>query len=154
MEIFRKVAGIPYEVSNLGGVRHSDTKRERDFTDSLQYDQGYKYLHLSTGSHKVSRLVGFAFVDGWFEGAVIDHKDENRSNDHWENLRWVTRAFNSSIAGRKPINQLTKEGKLVKTWDSKAEAGRILGICQSAIGSCISGKSKTSGGFMWEYTDE
>jgi len=151
MEIFKEVPGIPYEVSNLGKVRHSTSKKERDFSDSLQYDQGYKYLHLATGSHKVSRLVGFAFVGGWFEGAVIDHKDTDRSNDEHTNLRWVTRAFNSSISGRKPILQLDTDGSTLKVWESKAKAGRVLGICQSAIGSCISGKSKTSGGFKWRY---
>ena len=50
-----------------------------------------------------------------------------------------------------PILQLTKDGTLIKEWQSGREAERILGIRQSSICWCCKGKSKTAGGFIWRY---
>ena len=44
--------------------------------------------------HYVAILVGLTFVDGWFEGAEIDHIDTNKENNIWTNLRWVTHEEN------------------------------------------------------------
>ena len=35
-------------------------------------------------------LVAREFVDGWFEGAEVNHKDFNRANPSYWNLEWVT----------------------------------------------------------------
>lgn len=43
---------------------------------------------------QVHRLVGFCFVDGYFDGAVINHKDKNIHNNHYTNLEWVTQREN------------------------------------------------------------
>lgn len=38
--------------------------------------------------------VATAWVDGWFEGAEVDHIDYDRNNFHANNLRWVTHLDN------------------------------------------------------------
>ena len=43
---------------------------------------------------QVHRLVGKYFVDGYFEGAVINHKDKNIHNNNYQNLEWVTQKDN------------------------------------------------------------
>ena len=43
----------------------------------------------------VHRLVGFAFVDGYFEGASIDHINGNKTDNRKENLEWVTLSENT-----------------------------------------------------------
>lgn len=48
-------------------------------------------------------LVAHSFVDGWFEGAEVNHKDFNRANPNADNLEWVTHQENiaySHNAGR------------------------------------------------------
>lgn len=40
------------------------------------------------------RLVGKYFVDGYFDGAVIDHIDGDITNNDYRNLRWVTQKEN------------------------------------------------------------
>lgn len=42
----------------------------------------------------VHQLVAQAFVPGWFEGAVVNHKDANKLNNHYTNLEWVTQKEN------------------------------------------------------------
>lgn len=43
---------------------------------------------------QIHRLVGKYFVDGYFDGAEIDHKDKNIHNNHYSNLEWVTHKEN------------------------------------------------------------
>lgn len=38
----------------------------------------------------IHRLVAEYFVDGWFPGAVVNHKDGNNRNNTADNLEWVT----------------------------------------------------------------
>ena len=48
------------------------------------------------------------------------------------------------------VQQFTKEGTFVKLYPSCAEAARQIGMSNSAIKMCVSGKSKTAGGFVWK----
>ena len=50
-----------------------------------------------------------------------------------------------------PILQLTKDGELVKEWPSAKEAERQLGIPQPNICTCLKGRRKSAGGFVWRY---
>jgi hypothetical protein len=43
----------------------------------------------------VHRLVGRAFVPGYFDGACIDHVDGNKLNNRASNLEWVTLSENT-----------------------------------------------------------
>lgn len=38
----------------------------------------------------IHRLVAECFVDGYFEGAVVNHIDGNNRNNHASNLEWTT----------------------------------------------------------------
>ncbi len=50
---------------------------------------------------------------------------------------------------RKPIFQLTLDGTYIKKWSGPQEAAGALGINQSSISSCLSGKLRKAGGFIW-----
>ena len=59
-----------------------------------------------------------------------------------------------AINGKKrsiPILQFTKDGTFVKEWPSAHEAERHLGIPQSNICSCLKGRLKSTGGYVWRY---
>ena len=59
---------------------------------------------------------------------------------------------NGAINGKKnsiPILQLSKDWTLIKEWPSACEAGRHLGIAQSSICSCLKGRRKSAGGYVW-----
>lgn len=93
-----------YEVSNMGRVKsyHGKEKILKPWKNS----SGYLYVVLSKNNKSktitIHRLVALHFVDGWFEGAHVDHIDTNRENNIWTNLRWVTYKGNMN-------NELTKE---------------------------------------------
>ena len=43
-----------------------------------------------TGAIFVHRLIASVWVDGYFDGAVVNHIDYNRTNNKAENLEWMT----------------------------------------------------------------
>lgn len=51
----------------------------------------------------------------------------------------------------KAVVQLSKSGKYVQSFSSSHEAERITGIANGNISRCCRGKSKTAGGYKWQY---
>lgn len=51
----------------------------------------------------------------------------------------------------KKVNQYTKEGKYIKTFDSLTDAWLETGASIGSIGKVCKGLAKTSGGFVWKY---
>lgn len=50
---------------------------------------------------KVHRLVGRAFVDGFKEGLIINHKEKPKTYNHYTNLEWTTHKGNLEYAYEK-----------------------------------------------------
>jgi len=57
---------------------------------------------------KAHRMVAELYVDGYFEGAWIDHIDCNKQNNHPSNLQWCTPEYNRS-KGNNPTYPLFLE---------------------------------------------
>jgi group I intron endonuclease len=53
-----------------------------------------------------------------------------------------------------PINQYTKEGDFIKTWDSARCAAKGLGLTHPNIVNCCNNKAKSAGGFVWKKRGE
>lgn len=51
------------------------------------------------------------------------------------------------------VDQFTKDGKFIRTWES-IKAARRAGYCESSIQYCIKGKMKTSAGCIWKVHEE
>lgn len=95
-EEWRTIRDYPdYIVSTHGRVYN--TRRNRILTLS-RATGGYLSAALLNGhqykNHMVHRLVAFEFVDGYFDGAFVNHLDGDKQNNHYENLEWVTHADN------------------------------------------------------------
>ncbi len=104
-----------YQVSNLGEVRsldryitHKDGRKifykGKKLKPSLA-GIGYEYVLLAkNGKNKntyIHRLVALHFVDGYFEGAEVNHKDENKQNNIWTNLEWCDSKYNNNYGTKK-----------------------------------------------------
>ena len=59
---------------------------------------GYLYIDcVDQDRHKrfgVHQLVAKYFCDGYFEGAVVNHIDADKTNNHYTNLEWVSQRDN------------------------------------------------------------
>jgi len=52
---------------------------------------------------------------------------------------------------RKPIIQLSKEGVNIAEWSAILEASKAIGVSAGGISSCLTGRIKSVGGFIWQY---
>jgi len=52
----------------------------------------------------------------------------------------------------KPITQMNLEGNYIMTYEKIKEASRKTGVNSGNISSCIHGKLKTAGGFLWKFS--
>lgn len=52
------------------------------------------------------------------------------------------------------VSQYSKEGKLLKTFNSVAEASKQTSVPTSGIYATCNGKQKTSGGYIWKYVEQ
>lgn len=102
-----------YQVSSCGKVRSLDrivtqknkpgykpiTRIYKGRILKANVDNGY--LKLSLSNRKINKtirihvIVAETFCNGWFEGAVVNHKDGNKLNNDYLNLEWVTIAENN-----------------------------------------------------------
>ena len=95
-EIFKDVEGYEgiYTISNYG--RLFNTKKE--LKPYLLNNGYYSCILCKDGNRKnktIHQLVAKHFVEGYKEGLVVNHKDLNKTNNHYSNLEWITPKENS-----------------------------------------------------------
>lgn len=144
---------MTWEITSLGYARVG-----------LTFDNGTKkhiYVH---------QLVGQAFLENPNNLTEINHKDENKLNNHYSNLEWCTRQYNNTYGSRAPENRVynttldslrgTNNAKPVVMCDinthdaicffcSSVEANRVMNISGSAIRRAC--KRTPEGGISTEY---
>lgn len=164
MEEWKDIEGYPnYMVSNLGRVKSLKFGKEK-ILKSRKNNDGYLYINLckegKKKTHTIHRLVAQAFLPNPNNLPEVNHKDEDKTNNRIENIEYCDRKYNINYGNRnekmakslsKPILQFTKEMELVRKWESATDASRVLGINQGDICSCLKGKLKSVGGFIWGY---
>ena len=109
-----------YEISNFGNVRNIKT----GLILKQSNIKGYKKINLVNDNgegitHRVHRLIAEYFIPNPNNKPIIDHIDNNKSNNNVNNLRWVTLQENSSnrslninnTSGTKGVNFIQKQNK-------------------------------------------
>lgn len=161
MEEWKTVVGYDeYEVSSYGRVRSKD----RTYVDSLgrtYHKQGQiiklehqvsknGYVQVMVGisskrkMHRliVARLVASAFLQNPNNLPQVNHKDENTTNNHVDNLEWCSEIYNvnygtgiqrRSISKKRKINVYNCNHELIDTVDSGIEASKKYGVSRGHI---------------------
>ena len=157
-----------YEVSNLGRVRSLDHMGRCG--DGMKLYKGkvlkqqnaYKgYLGVcikDRGNIIVHREVAKAFVPGYFDGAQVNHKDENKHNNRADNLEWVTLKENINYGSHNKkikdyatrmrgcaVEQYSADGHLICTYPSQSSAAMALGVCLSRVQAVLDKPNKVKG---------
>ena len=101
-EVWKNIEGYEnYQISNFGRVKSLNFKRsgrEQLLSTNAKTPAGYSVVCLRKNDKSqveyVHRLVALHFVDGYEEGLVVNHKNENPNDNHYTNLEWVTLEYN------------------------------------------------------------
>lgn len=79
-----------YLISNMGRV----WSIEREWWLISSLSGNYPTVYFDGKSHLVHRLVAQAFIPNPDNLPIVNHRDENKHNAHWENLEWCTQEYN------------------------------------------------------------
>lgn len=88
-----------YFVSEGGRVFSAKRKIFREL-HTWKNRGGYLKTKIYNKSESVHRLVASVFVENPLELETVDHIDGDKLNNHYTNLRWMTREENAGRAGR------------------------------------------------------
>lgn len=167
-----------YQISSLGRVRSLDKKvLQKNKFNKTQYVpykgkilkpqkqiNGYETIDL----HKqgkfvrklIHRLVAETFIPNLNNLSYINHKDNNISNNHVDNLEWCTQSYNIQYAydngnkippNMRKVQQMNDKGETQATFISIQEAERKTNIKASNISKCCRGLRNKAGGYKWQY---
>lgn len=157
VEIWKDIKGYEgyYQVSNQGNV-----KTIKDSINKLRafgsLPSGYKQVTLCKDgkckSFLVHRLVAEAFIPNPDNLPIINHKDEDKTNNIVSNLEWCTYQYNTQYSlGRKIAQIDIRTGKVICIWDSTRQIERELGFRHQNIVTCCNGTFSTAYKYRWEY---
>ena len=188
MKEWREIDGFPnYMVSNTGetkSLNYNKTGREKVLIPH-KLSNGYLGINLYDGNKRscyrlIHRLVAQAFLPNPNGYSIINHKDENRSNNSVNNLEWCSYKYNLNYGNRNsklsnsltnnpffsiPVLQYSKTREFLNEFPSIAEAAKTInnGNIKAAVTNilkCCRGvadtqfgivRRKTAYGYIWKF---
>lgn len=164
-EIWKKIleSDKNYEVSNLGRVRNGNTLKILAPRPSAN---GYLRVHISVGNGRkdfyIHRLVASYFCNHPEGCDIVNHLDNDPSNNKASNLEWVTQKQNVDYArnqdrminwpDRKPVIGF-KDGKEYH-FESIYAASKACHVYTSDISRCCRGLRSDTDGYTWQFAGE
>ena len=112
-----------YKISNLGRVKNIKTEKilKTHILNSGYYSCSLYNKNLTKKGRKckdftIHRLVGIHFIKNEKpeEYIEIDHMDNNKLNNHYSNLKWVSRSINEVYKNKRNRKKMKKKGSIFK----------------------------------------
>lgn len=134
-----------YQVSNTGRVRslnYNGTGKTKVLKQTTNKDRYKKVTLFKKGKCKtwrVHRLVALAFIPNPNNYPIINHKDENPSNNYYKNLEWCTYSYNTNYGNcRKKMSEAMKRRNLILHIDTQhqTQAKKQLEKIQQIYSNC------------------
>jgi hypothetical protein len=133
-------------------IKYKTSKRKEYYIYNLVLNKGVRQVY-------IHQLVANAFLPKKPEGYIVDHIDEDSTNNHYTNLQWLTIGQNAAKSLSKEVviylydSVSDGKGEMVGTYPSIMEASRKLQIHQGNLTDTANKKRNHCAGFVAEYQE-
>lgn len=163
-----------YEADTNGDI-FSLTRNKKMKPNYLTSGYAQYSLHKNGKRHMLlgHRLIALTFIPNPSNYPVVNHIDENKTNNNVENLEWCTHSYNirvssthkeaakhrtginnaGGIAVQKACERLSDNGVALEEYKSISDAHRKTRINLSNISACCRGMRETAGGYKWRFKE-
>ena len=167
--MWKIIENTNYQVSESGLIQNMNTGR---ILKAVKDNRGYCSVYLSINGKEqrylIHRLVADAFIPNPDNLPIINHKDENPSNNNVDNLEWCNHSYNTTYGTcqerrklkitnhknlSKPVNQFSISGEFIKQYPSAMEVKRQTGFDNSHVSQCCNGRLEQAYGYIWKYVN-
>ena len=179
-EVWKDIVGYEglYQVSNLGrikslprqilsGIYYSNVRTTDEIIKSTTISNaGYELVALYKNNKEkrftVHRLVAKTFIPNPDNLPEVNHKDEDKLNNHVGNLEWCTKKYNVnygtskqrlSDARKKPVEKLDKDDNVICKYGFVTEVKKDK-FDPSRVIQCCKGRKEYYRGYKWRYADD
>ena len=166
-ELWYKIEGYDYFISNYGEVMNKDGKIKKLKTDRYGYKQVGLWKDGRAKWFSVHRLVATYFIPNPYNKPQVNHINEIKDDNRVENLEWCTASENINYGTRnekvrnaemgsknhraKCVELYDLNGNLIKIFGSIREASTETGICETRIYECLTNKREHYKETVWKY---
>ena len=147
-----------YKISKNGIIYTKDSK------NIIKYRMlnGYKIVGLNSlngyKTYTLHRLIAMTFIPNPNNLPVVNHINENKTDNRIENLEWVTQKENINKSSKvtshsRKVIQICEDNIMIE-YDSITEAAQAINLSRAAISKACLGVNKSAGGYKWKYSDD
>lgn len=95
MEEWKMINDFPnYQISNMGQIKNNKGKILKKHNNGTGYYQIGLYKNKKCEWFYIHRLVAIHFLPNWNDLKECDHINNDKSDNRYCNLRWITRSNN------------------------------------------------------------
>ena len=107
-------------------------------------------------TYSVHTCVAEAYIPNPDNLPCVNHRDENKQNNSVDNLEWCTVKYNTNYGtsiqrSHEKLKKAIYCRELDEIFSSAGDAAEQLGLKRPNIWCALSGRSKTAGGYHFEY---
>ena len=100
---------------------------------------------------EIHTLVAKAFISNPNNLPMVNHIDEDKTNNHVENLEWCDNLYNIRYSNAKAVDVYTKEGEFVETLEAVSDAAKKYNTDTTNISRCCKSQYGTCNGYQFRY---
>jgi group I intron endonuclease len=129
----------------LKHVKDSGIDWGKKVTSSEKYQLALKEKRVGGAAHVKEKAKD---VNAKISASLKEYFKKNDATSKTVNIVKHRESMAKAVGTK--VQQFTKEGVLVKSYPSYAQAARESGVAPSSLKACVSGILKTAGGFVWK----